>query len=129
MAPPPRSRSLGIAACDTNSLVFKLMASSPSHWSGVSPSTSPYVPATPAPGRATRRATACPTWHPRPTPVTKATLPRKSGGMCHDVVHRRSAALCERDRAVALHQVDGPLHAFAVLLEGVVGARDRSLGV
>src|SRR2546430_5109027 len=58
-----------------------------------------------------------------------ATLPRRSGGMRHDLVHGGRTALRERDRAVPLDDVHRALDALAVLFERVVGAGDRAVGV
>src|SRR6266571_3283746 len=64
----------------------------------------------------------CPT---RPTPVTSATLPRRSGGTGDDLVDRRCAALRECDPPVPAHDVHGALNPLAIVFERVVGARDR----
>src|SRR5207248_6439258 len=82
-----------------------------------------------APARPNPRATAWPIWPTRPTPVTSATLPRKSGGMRDDLVHGRGAALCEGDRAMALHDVHRALDAHAVVFQRVVSPGDRAVGV
>src|SRR5260370_21834231 len=82
-----------------------------------------------APGRPNPRATAWPIWPTRPTPVTRTTLPRNSGGMRHDLVDRRSAALREADRAVPLYDVHRALDALPVVFQGVVGPGDRAVGV
>src|SRR5438309_839661 len=82
-----------------------------------------------APARPNPRATAWPIWPTRPTPVTSATLPRKSGGMRDDLVHGRGAALCEGDGAIPLHHVHRALDALAVVFQRAVGAGDRAVGV
>src|SRR6267378_3335570 len=78
-----------------------------------------------APARPKPRATAWPIW---PTPVMRATLPCRSAGT-GDVVHGGGAALREPDRSVPADHVDGPLNSFAVVLQRVVCAGDRTLGI
>src|SRR5437879_2065367 len=189
MTPPPRSRSSGMAACDTKNVVLMLTASSRSSCSGPSASTGPKLTRPPAtftttssppkrsravatarragsgvvrspaaawtanpcaassrarsasaaafrsamtscaPARANPVATARPIWPTRPTPVTSATLPRKSGGTGDDLVDRRRAALRERDLPVPAHDVHGALDPFVIVLERVVGARDRTVRI
>src|SRR5256886_3120492 len=82
-----------------------------------------------APARANPVATACPIWPTRPTPVTSATLPRKSGGTGDDLVNRRRASLREGDAPVPAHDVHAALDPLAVVLERVIGARDRSVRI
>src|SRR6266550_1762405 len=81
-----------------------------------------------APARPRPRATAWPICPTRPTPVTSATFPRRSGGT-DDVVDRRCAALREAHRAVAADHIDGTLNARAVLFERIVRAGDRALRI
>src|SRR2546425_2654940 len=81
-----------------------------------------------APARPKPRATAWPIWPTRPTPVMRATLPWRSAGT-DDVVHGRGAALREPDRSVPADDVDGPLDSLAVVLQRVVRAGDRTLGI
>src|SRR6266576_1048411 len=81
-----------------------------------------------APARPKPRATAWPICPTRPTPVTRTTLPWKSGGT-DDVIHGRSATLGKADGAVAPNHVDRALDALAVVLQRVIRARDRALGV
>src|SRR5260370_11455567 len=82
-----------------------------------------------APARPNPQATACPIWPTRPTPVTSAILPPNSSGMGDDVIHVRGAAFGEADGAVALDHVDGALDGLPVVLQGMVGARDRAVGI
>src|SRR5256885_5401895 len=82
-----------------------------------------------APARAKPAATAYPIWPTRPTPVTSATLPRKSGGTGDDLVDRRRASLREGDLPVPAHDVHAALDPLAVVLERVIGARDRALRI
>src|SRR5437763_7536337 len=82
-----------------------------------------------APARAKPAATAYPIWPTRPTPVTSATLPRKSGGTGDDLVDRRRAALREGDLPVPAHDVHAALDALAVVLERVIGPRDRAVRI
>src|SRR5437660_5369162 len=189
MAPPPRSRSSGMAACDTKNVVLMLTASSRSSCSGPSASTGPKLTRPPAtftttssppkrsravatarragsgvvrsptvawtanpwaasscarsatalavrsamtscaPARANPVATAYPIWPTRPTPVTSATLPRKSGGTGDDLVDRRRASLREGDLPVPAHDVHAALDPLAVVLERVIAARDRAVRI
>src|SRR6266540_2061165 len=64
----------------------------------------------------------------RPTPVMSATLPCRSAGT-DDVVHGRGATLRESDGSVPADDVDGPLNSFAIVLQRVVCAGDRPLGI
>src|ERR1043166_9178354 len=80
-----------------------------------------------APARPRPRATAWPIWPTRPTPVTRATFPRRSTGT-DDVVDGRRPSLCEADGAVFADHVDGPLNALAVFLERVVRPADPPAG-
>src|SRR6266699_499424 len=64
----------------------------------------------------------------RPTPLTRTTLPRRSAGT-DDVVHRRGAALRKPDRAVAADHVHRALNSLPVVLQRVVRAGDRALGI
>src|ERR1051325_2931012 len=82
-----------------------------------------------APARATPVATAYPIWPTRPTPVTRATLPRRSGGTGDDLVDRRCAAPRECDPPVPAHDVHGALNPLVIVFERVVGARDRALRI
>src|SRR5438552_9974837 len=88
------------------------------------------APASPNPS-----ATAWPICPTRPTPVTRATLPCRSGGtvrpVCRrdDLAHGRRAALGEHHRTVTGDHVDRPLDADAVVLEGVIGARERAIPI
>src|SRR6266508_706768 len=87
-----------------------------------------------APPRPRARATACPIWPTRPTPVTSATLPPSSAGTgshhCgDDVIRRRRAPLREAHSAVAADHVHRSLDAAIVLLEGVVRPGDRPIGI
>src|SRR5258707_12557898 len=81
-----------------------------------------------APARPMPRATAWPICPTRPTPVTRATLPRRAAGT-NDVVHGRWAALCEGDGAVAADHLDRPLNPLAVVFEEVVGAVGRDVRI
>src|SRR5688572_15536551 len=81
-----------------------------------------------APARPRPRATAWPICPTRPTPVTSATLPCRSAGT-DDVVHGWSAALREPHGAVGPDHVHGALNPLAVLLERVIGAGNRALGI
>src|SRR6266853_6947289 len=72
---------------------------------------------------------ALPIWPTRPTPVTSATLPRKSGGTGDDLVDRRRASLREGDLPVPAHDVHAALDALAVVLERVIGARDHAVRI
>src|SRR5689334_8040586 len=81
-----------------------------------------------APARPRPRATAWPICPTRPTPVTSATLPRRSAGT-DDVVDRRGAALRKPDCAVAADHVHRALNAFAVILQRFVRTGDRALRI
>src|SRR5205814_2483748 len=198
IAPPPRSSSAGIAACETRNAVARLTATSRSSCSGRTSSTGPRLrrppatftttsrppnacfaratarpavsgvvrspatarTATPlavssvarsattvaswptmmswAPAAPKPRATACPICPTRPTPVMRATLPRKSpatasalpaGHRGDDLVGRRRAPLREGDGSIAGHHVDGALNAVGVVLERVIRPGDRPVGI
>src|SRR5256885_14052925 len=81
-----------------------------------------------APARPRPRATACPIWPTRPTPVTSATLPLRLGGT-DDVIHRWRAALPEPHRPVPADHIHRPLDALDVVFERMVGARDHALRI
>src|SRR5438445_10060077 len=91
-----------------------------------------------APARPSPWATAWPIWPTRPTPVTSATLPRKSGTNAvspsprhrgDDLGRRRRAPLCELDRPVRADDIHRSLNALPVFLQGVIRLRDRTVGV
>src|SRR2546430_4810746 len=135
-SPPKRSRAVATARRAGSGVVKSPAAASPSTPLPEAPrARSPSPPAsTPpltsgAPARANPVATACPIWPTRPTPVTSATLPRKSGGTGDDLVDRRCAALREGDRPVLAHDVHGALDPLSIVLEGVVRARDRAVRI
>src|SRR6266496_15130 len=94
-----------------------------------------------APARPKPRATAWPIWPTRPTPVMSATMPCRSSvpadlhgkvGLITGVGrvgHGRGATLRESDGSVPADDVDGPLNSFAIVLQRVVCAGDRPLGI
>src|SRR5437867_5435006 len=88
-----------------------------------------------APAAANPKATAWPICPTRATPVTSATLPRKSGGTARpvhggdDVGDRRRAPLGEPHRAIARDHVYRALDPRAVVFQGVIGTRDRALRI
>src|SRR3989454_3936587 len=84
-----------------------------------------------APARPKPRATACPICPTRPTPVTSATLPRKSAGMHgrDDVVHGRSAALSVAHRSVASNHVYRALDPAIIVFERAIRAGDRTVWI
>src|SRR6266699_5745901 len=84
-----------------------------------------------APARPRPRATACPICPTRPTPVTRATLPRKSAGNHgrDDVVHGRSAALSVAHRSVASNHVYRALDPAIIVFERAIRAGDRTVWI
>src|SRR2546422_229565 len=88
-----------------------------------------------APAAANPKATAWPICPTRATPVTSATLPRKSGGTAwrveslDDHLDGRRPARGERLRAIARDHVHRALDPRIIVLQGVIGARDRALRI
>src|SRR5437762_3474227 len=105
---------------------------------GLSTATDAKFTIAPPPRSSSAGIAACPICPTRPTPVMRATLPRKSpatasalpaGHRGDDLVGRRRAPLREGDGSVAGHHVDGALNAVGVVLERVIRPGDRPVGI